>query len=377
MRIGIEAQRIFRKKKHGMDIVVLEVLRELQKMNTSDEYFVYAQPDADMTALQPSDNMKLQISKAASYPVWEQKILPESYKNDKVDLLHCTSNTAPISTKIPLVVTIHDIIYLEKWMITEGTYYQRFGNLYRRWNVPKIAKKAEMIITVSDYERERIIEGLKIPENRVKTVYNACGKHFTPDATPQELKAFKEKMNLPDKFILFLGNTDPKKNLPNVLKSIGILHQRGQLDFTLVMPDFGKEHLLSILKAQNNEHLMNNIMLTGYIPNQELPNLYRLAQLFLYPSLRESFGIPILEAMGCGIPVITSNTSAMPEVAGRDAILIDPTQPEEIAQMIVSVLNNTALRAKTIAYGIERASQFSWEKTANQVLDIYRDILNR
>lgn len=377
MRIGIEAQRIFRKKKHGMDIVVLEVLKELQKMNTSDEYFVYAQPDDDMKALQASANMNLNITKAASYPVWEQSILPKAYKSDKVELLHCTSNTAPITTNIPLVVTIHDIIYLEKWMITEGTYYQRFGNLYRRWNVPKIAHKADMIITVSDYERERIIEGLKIPEKRVRTVYNACGKHFTPTSTPEELAAFKEKMQLPDRFVLFLGNTDPKKNLPNVLKALGILHNRGQLDFTLVMPDFGQEHLLSILAAQNNEHLMESIMLTGYIPNQELPNLYRLAELFLYPSLRESFGIPILEAMSCGTPVITSNTSAMPEVAGKDAILIDPTQPEDIAEMILSVLNNTELRAKTIAYGIERAAQFSWKKTANQVLDIYREVLNK
>ena len=376
MRIGIEAQRIFRKKKHGMDIVILEVLKQLQVLNTPHEYFVYSQPDDDTNTLHSNEKMHVQITESASYPIWEQRLLPKYCKADKIDLLHCTSNTAPISTKVPLVVTIHDIIYLEKWMISEGTYYQRFGNLYRRWNVPKIADKAEMIITVSDYERQRIIDGLKIPATRVKTIYNACGTHFTPERKSEELKAFKEKMNLPDRFILFLGNTDPKKNLPNVMKAIGLLHQRGKLDFTLVMPDFGKDHLFSLLKSQNNEHLMNHIMLTGYIPNQELPNLYRLAELFLYPSLRESFGIPILEAMSCGTPVITSNTSAMPEVAGEGAILINPTEPEEIAESMLAVLNKTTLREETIAYGINRAAMFSWKKTATEVLDVYREVLN-
>ncbi|WP_337042753.1 glycosyltransferase family 4 protein [Emticicia sp. 17c] len=375
MRIGIEAQRIFRKKKHGMDIVILEVLRQLQHLHTPHEYFVYAQPDADMEALQGSQHVHLEILGPKSYPVWEQNLLPKATRHNQVDLLHCTSNTAPITTKVPLVVTIHDIIYLEKWMISEGTYYQRFGNLYRRWNVPRIANKASMIITVSDYERHRIIEGLKVPADRVRTIYNACGSHFTPERNADELAAFRKKMNLPERFILFLGNTDPKKNLPNVMKALGLLHQRGKLDFTLVMPDFGKEHLMALLKSQNNEHLMTHIMLTGYIPNKELPNLYRLAELFLYPSLRESFGIPILEAMSCGTPVITSNTSAMPEVAGEGAILIDPTQPEQIAEKILTVLNDNTLRAQTIKYGIERASMFSWEKTAREVVGVYEEIL--
>ena len=376
MRIGIEAQRIFRKKKHGMDIVILEVLRELQHLNTPHEYFVYAQPDEDMNALSASANTHLRTTDAALYPVWEQRILPKASKQDNIDLLHCTSNTAPTSTSVPLVVTIHDIIYLEKWMIREGTYYQRFGNLYRRWNVPKIASKAEIIITVSDYERERIIEGLRIPAEKVRTVYNACGKHFTPERNDAELEAFKKKMGLPDKFILFLGNTDPKKNLPNVMKALDILHKRGQLDFILVMPDFGKEHLHTLLRSQNAEYLLNYIMLTGYIPNIELPNLYRLAQLFLYPSLRESFGIPILEAMSCGTPIITSNTSAMPEVAGKDALLIDPTQPEQIAEKIISLLTDSDLRKQVVNYGIKRAAQFSWKKTADEVVSIYNEVLS-
>lgn len=375
MRIGIEAQRIFRKKKHGMDIVILEVLRQLQQLPTPDEYFVYAQPDDDMDALQATEKMHLEISGPKLYPIWEQRLLPESIAKNNIDLLHCTSNTAPVNVNVPLVVTIHDIIYLEKWMLTQGSYYQRMGNLYRRWNVPRVAKKASMIITVSDYERHRIIEGLNISPDRVRTVYNACGTHFTPERNQEELAAFRKKMGLPERFILFLGNTDPKKNLPNVMRALQVLHEQGKLDFMLVMPDFGKDYLMNLLKSQNNEHLAKHIMLTGYIPNKELPNLYRLAEVFLYPSLRESFGIPILEAMSCGTPVITSNTSAMPEVAGEGAILIDPNQPEQIAEKILSLINDNELRTKTINYGLERAGRFSWQKTALEVLDIYREVL--
>jgi glycosyltransferase involved in cell wall biosynthesis len=376
MRIGIEAQRIFRQKKHGMDIVILEILKQLQQKEDGNQYFVYTQPDADMDALKPASHLHLVSKGPSSYPVWEQSILPQMAKANSIDLLHCTSNTAPVRCKIPLVITIHDIIYLEKWMLTQGTWYQRFGSVYRRWNVPKVAKNAQMIITVSDYEREKIIEGLGLPEKRVRTVYNACGTHFTPYASAEELVAFRQKMKLPEKFVLFLGNTDPKKNLPNVMRALGLLHARKKLDFTLVMPDFGKEHLQAMLQEQGNAHLIDHIMLTGYIPNQELPNLYRLAEMFLYPSLRESFGIPILEAMACGTPLITSNTSAMPEVAGSGALFIDPTDPESIANQIERLQKNKILRENTIAYGLERAKAFSWAKTAQQVVALYEEVLN-
>jgi glycosyltransferase involved in cell wall biosynthesis len=376
MRIGIEAQRVFRKKKHGMDIVILEVLKQLQQRQTGDDFFVYAQPDEDIAALHAGKHFKINTSANGFYPVWEQRSLPALAKKDKVDLLHCTSNTAPVNAGVPLVVTIHDIIYLEKLSFTEGTLYQRFGNLYRRWNVPRIARRADIIITVSDYERQRIIEALKISPAKVRTVYNACGEHFTAMRDEDQLTAFRKKMNLPEDFVLFLGNTDPKKNLPNVMRALGILHQRGQLDFTLVMPDFGREHLASLLAAQNNSHLIEHIMLTGYIPNQQLQYLYQLANHFLYPSLRESFGIPILEAMACGIPVITSNTSAMPEVAGSGALLIDPLEPEAIANMIHNVRTDETLRNQTIAYGLKRAAQFSWKKTAEEVFNIYKEVLS-
>lgn len=376
MRIGIEAQRIFRQKKHGMDIVILEILRQLQQLKTPHEYFAYAQPYKDVDTLHSTEKVKVKFNGPTLYPIWEQYILPREIKKDKIDLLHCTSNTAPININVPLVVTIHDIIYLEKQVRNNGVFYQKLGGTYRRWNVPLIAKKASMIVTVSNYERDRIIERLNLPEEKVRTVYNACSSHFSNEYSEEELQDFRKRMNLPERFVLFLGNTDPKKNLPNVIKTLGILYEKKQLDFTLVITDFKIEHLLPLLKEQNNEHLLKHIMLIGYVINQELPKLYKLAQLFLYPSLRESFGIPILEAMQCGTPVITSNTSAMPEIAGSGSVLVDPTQPEDIAEKIVRLLNDGEMKAKVIAYGLERVKLFSWKRTAEQMVDIYNEVLN-
>lgn len=374
MKIGIEAQRIFRKKKHGMDIVILESLKEMKNMSHPD-LLVYAQDDEDKNALTSSTNFKIIKTKPASYPIWEQKMLPDLCRQHKIDLLHATSNTAPVSLKIPLVVTIHDIIYLEKWLLTSGTYYQRFGALYRRWNVPRIAKNAAQIVTVSNYEKEKIQSKLKIPDKKIRTIYNACSNHFFSETSAEELESLKVKMNLPERFILFLGNTDPKKNLPNVLLSLAVLKKKNKLDFTLVMPDFGKENLLKLLRFQGNEHLIENIMLTGYIPNNELPGLYKLSLLFLYPSLRESFGIPILEAMASGAPLICSNTSAIPEIAGEGACYVNPSNPEDIAEKIEEVLKNNSLRNQLVEYGYKRAAMFSWKKTANELLELYNEII--
>jgi glycosyltransferase involved in cell wall biosynthesis len=375
MRIGIEVQNMLRPRKHGMEIVILEVLRELQQAVSKHEYFLYAQPDEDVSALKINKNMHLQLAGPASFHTWEQRLLPEVIKSDNISLLHCTSSTAPISLKVPLIVTIHDIIYLEKCMMQQGSWYQRFGHLYRRWNVPRIAKRAELIIAVSEFERERIIEGLNIAPEKVKTIHNACGKHFTPERNEYELITFRQKFQLPGRFILFLGNHGPKKNMPNVIRALDILYQRGRLNFVLVIPDMSKNRLLSVLEAQESLHLLRHIHLTGYIPNNELPNLYRLAELFIYPSLASSFGIPILEAMACGTPVITSNTSAMPEVAGKDALFIDPKEPGQLADMILKILDDQALRKSTVAYGIERASLFSWQRTAAQVVNAYESIM--
>jgi glycosyltransferase involved in cell wall biosynthesis len=377
MKIGIEAQRIFRKKRHGMDMVAVELIRNLQVLDTINEYYVFVNQEEDSSCISESPNFKIVRLPPSPYPIWEQWYLPRAAKKLGLDILHCTSNTAPFWGKIPLVLTLHDIIYLEKLNFRSGTWYQRLGNLYRRWNVPQIVPKAARILTVSAYEQKRIQEHFsKESPSKTVVVHNGVSLHFQLiDPGLQEEK--RKSYGLPENFILFLGNTDPKKNLKGVLEALAILENADQLSLPLVMPDFGEEELMSLLRSMGAPNLRSKIHLTGYIPNQDLPAIYAKATVFLYPSLRESFGLPILEAMACGCPVITSNTSSMPEIAGDATILIDPFDTKSLAEAIQHLLLNASKRQELISKGLTRPPMFSYRKGAEKVFDIYTTIFRQ
>lgn len=377
MKIGIEAQRIFRKKKHGMDMVALELIRNLQSIDTENEYLIFVKPDVDDTVIKESANFKIVKLEGGFYPIWEQIALPRAAKNSGCELLHCTSNTAPIFTSIPLVVTLHDIIYMEssylKILRGTGTLYQKFGNVYRKIFVPKIVKKSKKIITVSHFEKNRIGQFFGMGNDpRLEAVYNGVSEHFKPVTDQMELKRVKEKYHLPDRYFFFLGNTDPKKNTKGTLKAYSDFLKQTGSDIKLVMLDYDRPELEKLLDEIGNKNLINKILLTGYVVNTDLPAIYCQSDLFLYPSLRESFGIPMLEAMGCGVPVITSNTSSMPEVAGDGALIIDPFKPEEITTAMVNILSDNELKSDLIRKGLVQAAKFSWKAMAENVLKIYQ-----
>ncbi|MCF8380752.1 MAG: glycosyltransferase family 4 protein [Bacteroidales bacterium] len=375
MKIAIEGQRLYRQKKHGMDFVALELIRNLQKIDKENEYFVFVKPDKDK-CLKDSENFHIIELEGKTYPIWEQWALPRAVRNYGCDLLHCTSNTAPVTQSFPQVVTVHDIIYLESISIFKkgGTLYQKMGNMYRRWNVPKVINLAKAVITVSEFEKTTMVKKFPGHAEKIHAIYNGVSEHFQPINDKDELLQMKRKYNLPDQFIFYLGNTDPKKNTPNVLKAYGEYVNQVASPLPLVMIDLGADFMARCLKENNTPDLMDHIQISGYIENTDLPAIYSAADLFLYPSLRESFGIPALEAMRCGAPVLTSNTSSMPEVSGNAAFYVDPFKPEEITAGIIKILNNKALRDEMILKGYQRAAVFSWTKMAREVLELYKNI---
>ena len=372
MRIGIEAQRIFRKKKHGMEVVALELIRQIQKLDHQNEYVLFAKDDADRQCIEETDNFRINTFSSQTYADWEQWGLPRAAKRCGIDLLHATCNTAPVFYPGSLMLTLHDIIYLEK-VDFKGTSYQNFGNLYRRFVVPRVVRQSEVVITVSHYERETILEKLKLPEEKVKVVYNAVNERFRDNFTGEEKSGFRKKYNLPENFLLFLGNTAPKKNTTNLILAY-IQYCRHTKDIIpLVILDYDKSLVEDLLSKQGAADLFTHCLFPGYISSQEMPLIYNTCTLFLYPSLRESFGLPILEAMGSGAPVITSNTSSMPEVAGQAAMLADPYQPSLIAEAIMTMLSDSELRNSYREKGKARAAEFTWEASARELLHLYAD----
>lgn len=379
MKIGIEAQRLFRAKKHGMDMVALALIKNLQRIDTVNEYVIFVKPDQDTSCLPAADNFKVvELSSALGYAGWEQIELPKAAKKEACDLLHCTSNTAPLLTDIPTLVTLHDIIYLESVSIfkKEGTWYQKLGNMYRRFVVPTVVRNAAKVITVSTYEKRRIQHFFKLNEAQLTAVYNGVGAHFEKVTDGETLAKIKEKYSLPERFFFFLGNTDPKKNTKGVLQAFADFNKKQSKKYHLVMLDYDQAELTKLLQQIDEPALQEFIHLTGYVPNEELPAIISQAQAFLYPSLRESFGIPILEGMACGVPVITSTTSSMPEVAGEDgaAILVNPLQTQEITKAMQRVVEDQALAKLLTEKGILRAKQFSWEHMAKSVLALYQEV---
>ena len=375
MRIGIEAQRIFRTKKHGMDIVVLELIKALQETDKENQYFIFVKKGDDDGCLKETDNFKIIEVPGLTYADWEQLFLPFYASKYNLDVLHCTSNTAPLFYSGQTVVTLHDVIFLEPGKsVSTNNWYQFLGKIYRKMIVPASIRKAKHIVTVSNFEKDRIKEVLGIAGDNISVVYNAFGKHFKNNIGNNDLEKIRTKYKLPDQYIFYIGNTDPKKNIYKTLRAYRVYCIKAPSPLPLLIADITPEFLDTILVATNTTTLRENIRLTGYIHNTDLPGIYKAASLFLYPSLRESFGIPLLESMASGTPVITSNTSALPEVAGNAALLVDPTNEKMIGDGITKVLSDLNAASELIEQGYNRIRNFSWDISADKLLIIYKSI---
>lgn len=371
MRIGIEAQRIFRKNKHGMDYVVLQEIKELQRMDKVNEYFIYVKPGEDR-CLESSSNVHVVEVSCPSYPLWEQLALPRAARRDRVDFLHCTSNTAPIwCGGIPLVLTLHDIIFLEPRDKHNTSVYQNLGRLYRRIVVPRILDKCRKVITVSDFELNNILRKLKLPRHKMAMIYNGYNEWFRPMENASDV--YRKYIDEPGYF-LFFGNTDPKKNTERTLIGYARYVLKSETKHKLLVADFNPKAIDSILKNNGLEAAREYIVSAGYIPNSDLPAVYNGAFALLYTSLRESFGIPVLEAMASGTLLIASGTSSIPEITGDYFALVNPENPDDIAAMMSRLESDEELQKRLITQGLERVKLFSWKKTAGELLALYEEL---
>ena len=321
--------------------------------------------------LHDSNNVHIIEIGSSFYPLWEQFSLPRAVDQLNLDMLHCTSNTAPIRCKVPLILTLHDIIFLEPRDKSNKSLYQNMGWRYRRFVVPKILKKCKRIITVSEFELNNIITKLDIPEEKMVMIYNGYNEWFRP-VEDTEL-VYQQYIEEPGYFF-FLGNTDPKKNTERTLIAYSKYLEKSDVKRKLLMADLDKSFFDDIVERNHIDNIKDQIIIPGYINNADLPYIYNNAFAFLYTSLRESFGIPLLEAMACGTPVITSNTSSMPEIGGPEVLMVNPQNANEITEKMLLLEKDHALYQKQKEIGIRRAQQFSWKYTAEQLLMVYEDI---
>lgn len=362
-----------------MDRVALELIRNLQQIDKVNQYFIFVKPDQDCHVLPETDNFTIVEVPGGPYPLWEQYHLPRYVKKYQCDILHSTSNTAPLRVGAKQITTLHDIIFTEtsllKQLLGRGSWYQKLGNLYRRLLVGSVVKNSLQLITVSNFEKQNIEEAYGKSKLRVKTVHNAVNSLFFEPSTPEEMLQIRQRYNLPTSFILHLGNEDPRKNTRRVLEAFFEYKSIYKTTHKLVLLGVNRSLLLQMLHDMTLPLSMEkDIVLPGYVHDNDLPTMYQMAAVFLFPSLREGFGIPILEAMASGVPVITSNISSMPEVSGGKALLINPHRTIEITKAMAKVLENEDGCSQMIRQGLQHAKTFSWQQSAHQVLEIYKQI---
>jgi glycosyltransferase involved in cell wall biosynthesis len=292
-----------------------------------------------------------------------------------VDLLHCTGNTAPYFSPVPVVQTLHDIIFMDP-IPNRDSLYQRLGNQYRRKVVPLVSPNSSAIITVSHYEKQRIVSRLGIDEKKIEVVYNGINEdHFALSDNEKVREHVRHTYGLPENFILFLGNPSGRKNPLRVIEAYVMYASKVTNPLPLVTPGLTHKFITHALKNLGAEYDPKRFITPGYIRDEDLPFVYGLSELFLFPSLSEGFGMPVIEAMACGTPVITSKISCMPEIAGDAALLVDPVSAPSIADGLLRMLGNAEYRKRKIRDGLSNAKRFSWDTAAEKVLSIYESVL--
>ncbi len=375
MRIGIDTRFAVRNRR-GIGNYTLNLVQNLSRIDLKNEYILYTDRDDGDRVLPQKNNFRIKKISPLNYFIWEQIMLPLQAKRDGVDILHCTGNTAPIllNKKIKLLATIHDVMYLKDYsdLPRSSSWYQRAGRLYRKAIVPIISRNLSMVLTVSDFSRNDIQHHLPNLKNECITVTHeaANGSYHRVDKKAA-LQTVNQKFGIEGTYILTLGALDPRKNTELVIEKFIELKKENHIEAKLVIvgvPHWQQTKFYHIIQRSN---LSADIIFTPFISEDDLVLLYNGATLFLYPSLYEGFGIPPLEAMACGTPVITSNTTSLPEVVADAAFLIDPRDGEELKQALQKLLIDEHLRNALITRGLEQVKKFSWLKMAAGTLQAY------
>lgn len=380
MKIGIDA-RFAVHKRRGIGNYVLKLVDNLAGIDNSNEYVLYIDKEDVDKVLPQKSNFKIKKISPSNYLVWEQIILPLYAKKDRLDVLHCTGNTAPLflDKRIALVISLHDVMYLKDYsqLPKSLSRYQRMGRLYRKAIVPKAVNRLSMALTVSGFSKKDIMRHIpQLDGDRIEVVYEAANESYSQIDKVSALRKIRNKFGIECNYILTLGALDPRKNTELVIKKFIELKNESDINeklFVVGLPNWKQTGFYNIVRESGFEE---DIIFTGFVSEDELVLLYNGASVFLYPSLYEGFGMPLLEAMACGTPVITSNVSSMPEIAGDAALLINPDNGEELKAAVLKLLNDKNLRNDLITRGLKRARQFSWAKMAEDTLAVYDTVYN-
>ncbi len=383
MKIGIDARVV--SKYPGLGRACLNLLRELPKTSTSHEFVIYTYPNQlfpdkdDLRFLRNTAQFRLV---QLNFPVlslrtliWLGKII----ERERFDLFHSPFQVTTIFPPCPLVVTVHDMMDLaypdafshHPFPIRQGL------KMYFKFAVPKSILQSKKIIVPSHSVKEDILKYFSIPDDKIKVILEGVDPVFGLVSDGETILHIRKKYSLPEKYIFYLGSIKPYKNLNGILEAYSKLLKLDARNREYKMVIAGLKHFnyLDLNKISLRLGIADQLVNIGYIPDEELSVVYSSSTLFIFPSLYEGFGLPPLEAMACGTPVISSNTSSLVEVVGDAGILVNPRDTDRLAIEMHHLIINSNVREALIKKGLERVKRFTWERAAQETLQVYESVV--
>ena len=379
IRIGFDAKRVFHNRT-GLGNYSRNLLSGLTTLYPQNEYYLYTpRPPASGTSDFFTPGANIQIKTPRKYyhkkfsALWRSVYLKEFLEQDEIQVYHGLSHELPFRRKpeiIKTVVTIHDLIFLKYPEL-----YPMIDRAIYEWKVKNACKIADKIIAISEQTKQDIMEYYHVPEEKIAVIYQNCDEAFGKPLPKKELDRVMEKYDLPKNYFLYVGSITERKNVLKLVRAFDYLKKYSDMDMVLV--GSGGNHKEQVEQYIKQNNLTKRVKMYHEVPDEDLPALYRQALVFVYPSIYEGFGIPIIEALYSKVPVITTMNGCFPEAAGPGAVYVNPESANDIAQAMENFLLNPNLRTKLATAGYKYVQKFTAKSFAEQTMQVYREVLGK
>jgi glycosyltransferase involved in cell wall biosynthesis len=372
LRLGFDAKRLFNNFT-GLGNYSRTLLSNLSTYYPDQAYFLYTpkvKNNEETHFFLNSALFNVQMPKRGGGPLWRSSLVKRDLKKHKIQLFHGLSNEIPLglnATNIKSVVSIHDLIfkrYPDHYPFIDRSIYDL--------KCKYACKNADHVIAISESTKQDIIDYYKVPEEKISVIYQSCHERYMLEKTRRTLELVRQRYQLPDSFMLTVGSVTERKNLMGIVEALRQIPEGQRIP--LVVVGKGGAYKQKVIQFIQSNRLGKWVQFVD-VDFDDLPGLYQTASLFLYPSFYEGFGIPVLESLFSGTPVITSNVSSLPEAGGEGACLVDPANAEEISHAMLRILEDSDYRKRLITKGYDHAEKFKGEPLTHQLMDVYEQLV--
>lgn len=367
-RIGIDARKV---QDFGIGTYIRNLVHGLAELDRENEYVLLTGPQGREELTDLPDNFRVLVERCPVYSLREQIVLSWRLARLRLDLYHSTHYVLPFYVPSRVVVTIHDIIHL----LYPQFLPNRLAFVYAQRMMRRSLNRADGVIAVSENTKSDLMEYFSVDSEAIRVIYNGVDETFRTRLADEDLDRWLKQLDIRQPYLLFVGNPKPHKNLDRVIQAYARALEIGTFDGPLVCVGDRTAAQFKLRQRADQLGIADRVRLLGHVAQEALPALYQGASLFLYPTLYEGFGLPVVEAMASGTPVLTSNTSALKEIGSGCAHLVDPLDTERMAKAIARLMGDDEYRASLADKGLDRSRDFRWPLTAERTLELYREAL--